>query len=77
MTWKERKAARIAAFWRHRWRVKQVECSACAGSGCYDDDGSPPCGACEGTGKEPERSAPDAFLAHTLMVGALLRLERR
>ncbi|CNI59837.1 hypothetical protein [Yersinia bercovieri] len=27
-------------------------CSACNGSGYYDNDGSPYCGACGGTGKE-------------------------
>lgn len=27
------------------------ECIACAGSGRYDDTGSPPCGACNGTGE--------------------------
>lgn len=25
-------------------------CTACSGSGYYDDDGSPPCGSCQGTG---------------------------
>lgn len=35
---------------------KEIEednkCLACAGSGHYDDTGSPKCGACNGTGKE-------------------------
>lgn len=31
---------------------KLVECSACSGSGRYDHNGSPKCGACNGTGKE-------------------------
>ena len=25
-------------------------CIACSGSGYYDDNGSPPCGSCNGTG---------------------------
>jgi DnaJ-class molecular chaperone len=31
---------------------KDDRCLACAGSGYYDDNGSPKCGACGGTGKE-------------------------
>ena len=31
--------------------VKAEPCVACAGSGVYDDAGSPPCGSCGGTGK--------------------------
>lgn len=31
---------------------KLVKCGACAGGGYYDHDGSPPCGSCNGTGKE-------------------------
>ena len=27
-----------------------TKCSACSGSGYYDNTGSPPCGACDGTG---------------------------
>lgn len=30
---------------------KLTECSACSGSGRYDHNGSPKCGACGGTGK--------------------------
>ena len=30
---------------------KKQKCSACSGSGYYDHNGSPPCGACNGTGK--------------------------
>lgn len=30
---------------------KRVTCSACSGSGRYDHNGSPKCGACNGTGK--------------------------
>jgi DnaJ-class molecular chaperone len=34
----------------HGW--KRRDCSACAGSGYYDNNGSPACEACDGTGKE-------------------------
>jgi len=30
---------------------KLVVCTACNGSGCYDSNGSPACGACAGTGQ--------------------------
>jgi len=30
-------------------------CSACNGSGYYDTEGSPPCAACGGTGKEKRK----------------------
>lgn len=51
-TFYERKAQRTDYYKRfvHGW--KQRPCTACAGSGYYDSDGSPPCGACDGTGKE-------------------------
>ncbi len=31
---------------------EENRCLACAGSGYYDDTGSPKCSACGGTGKE-------------------------
>jgi DnaJ-class molecular chaperone len=31
---------------------EEKDCSACGGYGRYDTFGSPPCGSCEGTGKE-------------------------
>jgi len=34
--------------------LKMVICNACSGSGYYDNDGSPPCGACGGRGKVQE-----------------------
>ena len=30
------------------------KCTACNGTGHYDNTGSPKCGACNGTGKSPE-----------------------
>ncbi len=32
------------------WKTRP--CSSCSGSGYYDSNGSPKCGACEGSGKE-------------------------
>jgi DnaJ-class molecular chaperone len=40
----------------HGWKLGT--CVACSGSGIYDNTGSPPCGACEGTGRT--RYKPDA-----------------
>ena len=31
-----------------------MKCSACNGTGRYDNTGSPPCGSCKGTGEEGE-----------------------
>jgi len=55
----ERKNQRKEHFEKYIKGWKQRECAACAGSGHYDHNGSPPCGACDGTGKElykPEKS---------------------
>lgn len=51
-TWLERKAARKAYYEQHVYKVKQRKCTACNGSGVYDNTGSPKCGGCDGTGKE-------------------------
>jgi len=55
LTWKERKAERKEYFDRfiYGWRLRA--CTACNGSGYYDNNGSPPCGSCGGTGKETYR----------------------
>jgi len=51
-TFHERKKERTEYFYRfiYGWRLQ--DCVACMGTGEYDDNGSPPCGACDGTGKE-------------------------
>lgn len=51
-SYQERKKARTDHYNRfiHGW--KERNCFACNGTGHYDHNGSPPCGACEGTGKE-------------------------
>ena len=50
-TFAERKAERTAYYFKyvHGWAL--APCDACAGSGYYDDDGSPPCGSCDGSGQ--------------------------
>lgn len=51
-TFHERKAERKEYYenWVKGWKLRP--CSACNGSGYYDHNGSPDCGACDGTGKE-------------------------
>jgi hypothetical protein len=57
-TFHERKAERSAYFHRFVYGWKQRPCTACNGSGYYDNDGSPACGACDGTGKEAYKPEP-------------------
>ena len=53
--WAERKAKRKYCYERFEFQNKLRICSACSGSGYYDNHGSPKCGGCEGTGKVRER----------------------
>ncbi len=55
LTYQERKARRAENFKKYVFGWKLRDCSACAGSGRYDHDGSPKCGGCDGTGKERYR----------------------
>ncbi len=48
----ERKEQRKKYYENYIKGWKQRECTACNGSGYYDHNGSPFCGACDGTGKE-------------------------
>ena len=57
MSFLERKEARRRYYERFVKGWKQQKCSSCSGSGYYDSDNSPECGACDGTGKE--RYKPD------------------
>lgn len=52
LSFHERKQARTHFFeqWVKGWKLQS--CTACNGSGYYDHDDSPECGACDGTGKE-------------------------
>ena len=52
MSFQERKEHRTEYYFKYVFGWKQRPCIACNGSGIYDNTGSPPCGACEGTGKE-------------------------
>lgn len=48
----ERKAQRKAYYDKYVKGWKQRKCTACNGSGYYDNGGGHYCGACDGTGKE-------------------------
>lgn len=49
-TWIERKRQRSIDYWRSHG-VGMHTCTACSGSGYYDNHGSPACSGCGGTGK--------------------------
>lgn len=51
-TFHERKAERKDYYMKYVYGWKLRHCTACNGSGYYDNCGSPRCGACDGTGKE-------------------------
>lgn len=50
--WLKDKVARATYYFKYIYGWKQRPCSACGGSGRYDDNGSPKCDVCNGTGKE-------------------------
>ena len=52
MDFYERKKARTEHYEKFIKNCKLRPCTACNGSGYYDDNGSPKCGCCNGTGKE-------------------------
>jgi len=57
-----RKQARVDHYKNNIEGWKQRDCTACNGSGYYDHNGNPYCGACDGTGKEtykPEIKNPE------------------
>lgn len=56
MTYQQRKADRTQRYFKYVYGWKQRPCSACNGSGRYDNTGSPKCGACDGTGREKYNS---------------------
>lgn len=51
-TWGERKKERTEYYKSNVYKWKLKPCVACNGSGFYDNNGGPKCGACNGTGKE-------------------------
>lgn len=77
-TWYEDKHDRTVAFYR-TFCVPACTCAACSGSGVYDDQGSPACGACGGTGRARgyPRSASEAVaLMNDPSLQRSARLER-
>jgi len=52
MGFREDKQARTDYYFKYVYGWKERKCGACNGSGRYDNNGSPPCSACDGTGKE-------------------------
>ncbi len=56
MSFHERKKYRSNYYHRFVFGWKLRKCSACNGSGHYDNNGSPKCSACDGTGKERYKS---------------------
>lgn len=57
-TFKERKQQRTEHYEKYVKGWKTRSCSACSGSGYYDNDGSPACGGCDGTGLELYKPTP-------------------
>lgn len=53
----QRKAERTEYYLAFVYGWKLIPCLSCNGSGKYDNDGSPDCGACDGSGKERVRGA--------------------
>lgn len=69
MTFHERKAERTSYYEKHVKGHKLIECGACNGSGYYDNNGSPDCGCCDGTGKE--RVSPERYQEHMSWLDSL------
>lgn len=55
MTFADRKKKRTDHYEENVKGRKLVTCVACNGSGYYDNNGSPSCGSCNGTGKVREK----------------------
>lgn len=62
MSFRQRKKERTEYFEKYIKGWKLRNCTACNGSGHYDNDGAPPCSGCDGSGKErykPEKTNTD------------------
>jgi DnaJ-class molecular chaperone len=59
MSFHERKKERKEYYEKYIKGWKLRNCTACNGSGYYDSHNSPPCGACDGTGKERLKPTED------------------
>lgn len=57
-----KKFERIISYYTYEFGYKKEECSACAGSGYYDHNGSPDCGACDGTGHDLKQTLKNSML---------------
>lgn len=57
-TFHERKQKRRLYLEENVFDWKQRPCTACSGSGIYDNTGLPACSACEGTGIELYKNKP-------------------
>ena len=55
MNFRERKQRRIEHYYKYVYKFRLRRCIACNGSGTYDHNGAPKCGACNGTGRERYR----------------------
>lgn len=53
--YQKRKQERIDFYNKYIVGWKSRKCTACNGSGYYDNNGSPKCAGCNGTGKERYR----------------------
>ena len=61
MTFRERKEERKQFYNKYVHGHKLRTCCACAGSGRYDNFGSPKCSSCNGTGRERYKPIVDAI----------------
>jgi DnaJ-class molecular chaperone len=66
MDYRDRKHERTRQYFKYIYGWRLRTCIACNGSRYYDTDNSPPCGACDGTGKERYRG-PKALPAQLLL----------
>ncbi len=66
MSFHERKRLRTIHYFRYVFGMRRRPCIACAGSGIYDNEGTPPCGACDGSGWETY-DGPKAIIHHPEM----------
>ena len=56
MTFHERKRKRTAHYLANIYMHKLVTCTACNGSGYYDNSDGSHCGGCDGTGRERKKT---------------------
>lgn len=54
----QRKASRTRHYFRSVYGWQLRTCSACGGSGRYDNTGSPKCSSCQGSGRERYKAVP-------------------